>query len=146
MKNFKTFSSAIVMLICFVTMAQKQTVYGVVSDSLGVLPNVVVKVKGQQTQTVTNAAGFYKIKVKKGRVLQVFKQDYVMQEFKVYESKKADIFLSRAKNVIDVLKIKIKQKEGSDTLKIKTEVIKPLTKREQKLIKTTDCLQIIDKS
>uniref|UniRef100_UPI00404966D3 carboxypeptidase-like regulatory domain-containing protein n=1 Tax=Flavobacterium sp. TaxID=239 RepID=UPI00404966D3 len=146
MKNFKTFSSAIAMLICFMTMAQKQTVYGVVSDSLGVLPNVIVKVKGQQTQTVTNAAGFYKIKVKKGRVLQVCKHDYAMQEIKVTKSKKADIFLIREKNVFDVLTIQIKQKETKDTLMIKTEVIKPLTKRERKLINTTDCLQIIDRS
>jgi hypothetical protein len=48
MKNFKTFSSILAMLICFVAMAQDQIVFGVVSDASGPLAGVMVTVKTQQ--------------------------------------------------------------------------------------------------
>ena len=66
MKKFKTFSLALSMLICFVTMAQEKTITGVVSDDHGTLPGANVVVKGTTHGVQTDMEGKYRINVKVG--------------------------------------------------------------------------------
>jgi Ca-activated chloride channel homolog len=69
MKKIKTFSLALSMLICFVTMAQEKTITGTVSDSKGPLPGANVVIKGTTHGTQTNIDGKYTIKAKEGETL-----------------------------------------------------------------------------
>jgi len=69
MKNLKTFSLALAMLISFLTFGQEKTITGVVSDSSGPLPGVSVVIKGTTKGVQTNFDGKYSIKAKIGDVL-----------------------------------------------------------------------------
>ncbi|MBL7886675.1 MAG: von Willebrand factor type A domain-containing protein [Flavobacterium sp.] len=69
MKKIKTFSLALSMLICFVTIAQEKTITGTVTDQNGALPGVNVVVKGTTRGTQTNIDGKYTIKAKEGETL-----------------------------------------------------------------------------
>ncbi len=69
MKKIKTFSLALSMLICFVTMAQDKTITGVVSDDSGTLAGANVVVKGTTRGVQTNIDGKYSINVKLGTTL-----------------------------------------------------------------------------
>ena len=79
MKNFKTFSLGIAMLISFVTFAQEatpfktynteRTITGTVSEGGLPLPGVSVIVKGTTQGTQTDLDGKYKIKAKTGEEL-----------------------------------------------------------------------------
>jgi Ca-activated chloride channel family protein len=67
MKSLKLISSAITMLICFVTFAQEKTITGVVSDvSTNPLPGVNIYVQKTKTSATTNYDGQYSIKAQKG--------------------------------------------------------------------------------
>lgn len=70
MKSLKLISSAITMLICFVTMAQERTITGTVTDIYsGALPGVNVYIKKTKTTATTNYDGQYSIKAQKGDIL-----------------------------------------------------------------------------
>ncbi|HLP63000.1 YfbK domain-containing protein [Flavobacterium sp.] len=69
MKNVKAFSSAIAMLICFLTFGQQKTVTGVVSDDNGTLPGANVVVKGTTRGVQTDMQGKYSIITKEGEIL-----------------------------------------------------------------------------
>jgi Ca-activated chloride channel homolog len=69
MKNLKAFSSAIAMLICFLTFGQQKTVTGIVSDDHGPLPGVNVVVKGTTRGVQTDYDGKYAIIVEEGATL-----------------------------------------------------------------------------
>ena len=69
MKKIKTFSLALSMLICFVTMAQEKTITGIVSDSNGTLPGANVVVKGTTRGIQTDMDGKYSIQAKEGETL-----------------------------------------------------------------------------
>jgi Ca-activated chloride channel family protein len=70
MKSLKLISSAITMLICFVTMAQERTITGTVTDvNSGALPGVNVYIKKTKTTATTNYDGQYSIKAQKGDIL-----------------------------------------------------------------------------
>ncbi len=64
MKNLKSFSLALTMLISFLTFGQEKTVTGTVSDQSGPLPGASVAVKGTKNGTSTDFDGTYSIKVK----------------------------------------------------------------------------------
>ncbi|MDX6191075.1 von Willebrand factor type A domain-containing protein [Flavobacterium sp. Fl-318] len=70
MKSLKLISSAITMLICFVSMAQERTIKGTVSDNSSVaLPGVSVTIKKTKTGTSTDFDGKYSIRAQKGDIL-----------------------------------------------------------------------------
>lgn len=70
MKSLKLISSAIAMLICFVTIAQQRTITGTVTDANSTpLPGANVFIKKSKTSAVTNFDGKYTIKAEKGDVL-----------------------------------------------------------------------------
>ncbi|MBF4518112.1 von Willebrand factor type A domain-containing protein [Flavobacterium sp. ANB] len=70
MKSLKLISSAITMLICFVTFAQERTITGTVTDvSSAPLPGVTVYIQKTKTTAVTNYEGQYSIKAQKGDFL-----------------------------------------------------------------------------
>ena len=70
MKSLKLISSAITMLICFVTMAQERTITGTVTDvNNSPLPGVTVYIQKTKTTAATNYDGQYSIKAQKGDIL-----------------------------------------------------------------------------
>ncbi|MFH6946530.1 von Willebrand factor type A domain-containing protein [Flavobacterium sp. FlaQc-50] len=70
MKSLKLISSAITMLICFVSMAQERTIKGTVSDYSSVaLPGVSITIKKTKTGTATDFDGKYSIRAQKGDIL-----------------------------------------------------------------------------
>jgi len=67
MKSLKLISSAITMLICFVTFAQEKTIKGIVSDvNASPLPGVNIYIQKTKTSATTNFDGEYSIKAQKG--------------------------------------------------------------------------------
>ncbi|KAF2328960.1 vWA domain-containing protein [Flavobacterium ginsenosidimutans] len=70
MKSLKLISSAIAMLICFVTMAQERTITGTVTDeSQTPLPGVQIIIKGTKKYSQTDFDGKYSIQAQKGDAL-----------------------------------------------------------------------------
>ncbi|RZJ53552.1 MAG: DUF3520 domain-containing protein, partial [Flavobacterium sp.] len=69
MKSLKLISSAITMLICFVTFAQEKTITGIVTDKYIALPGVSISIKGTKIITNTDFDGKYSIKANKGDIL-----------------------------------------------------------------------------
>ncbi|GAA3775188.1 vWA domain-containing protein [Flavobacterium ginsengiterrae] len=70
MKSLKLISSAIAMLICFVTMAQERTITGTVTDTNSqALPGVSVYIKKTKKSVATDFDGKYSIKAQKGDLL-----------------------------------------------------------------------------
>ncbi|MNK46649.1 von Willebrand factor [compost metagenome] len=70
MKSLKLISSAIAMLICFVTMAQERTISGTVTDKSNLpLPGVQITIKGTKKYSQTDYNGNYSIQTKKGDAL-----------------------------------------------------------------------------
>ncbi|MES2748423.1 MAG: carboxypeptidase-like regulatory domain-containing protein, partial [Bacteroidota bacterium] len=69
MKSAKLISSALAMLLCFVTFAQQKTITGVVSDSSGPLPGANVVVKGTTRGVQTDLDGKYAIQTSVGETL-----------------------------------------------------------------------------
>lgn len=69
MKNLKTFSLAITMLISFLSFGQEKTIIGIVSDAGGTLPGASVVVKGTTRGVATNIDGKYSINASVGETL-----------------------------------------------------------------------------
>lgn len=66
MKSLKLISSAIAMLICFVSMAQERTISGTVTDKSNLpLPGVQITIKGTKKYSQTDYDGNYSIQAKK---------------------------------------------------------------------------------
>ncbi|TDW48541.1 carboxypeptidase-like protein [Flavobacterium sp. 270] len=70
MKSLKLISSAITMLVCFVTFAQKRIISGTVLDESSIpLPGVNIKAQRSENKVKTDFDGNYIIKVKKNDTL-----------------------------------------------------------------------------
>ncbi|PBI85402.1 von Willebrand factor [Flavobacterium sp. ACN2] len=70
MKSLKLISSAIAMLICFVTMAQERTITGTVTDESSLaLPGVQINIKGTKKYAQTDFDGKYSIQAQRGDAL-----------------------------------------------------------------------------
>ncbi|AWK07281.1 VWA domain-containing protein [Flavobacterium crocinum] len=94
MKSLKLISSAIAMLICFVTMAQERTISGIISDeTLQPLPGVNIYNQTSKTNAITNFDGEYSIKAKTGDMLVFSFLGYQNQSQKVQNSNTINIKL-----------------------------------------------------
>jgi Ca-activated chloride channel family protein len=91
MKNLKTFSLALAMLISFLTFGQEKTITGVVSDSSGPLPGASVFVKSTNKGVQTDVDGKYSIKAKTG--------DILIYSFIGYDSKNITVGTANVINV-----------------------------------------------
>jgi Ca-activated chloride channel homolog len=96
MKSLKLISSAITMLICFVTFAQEKTITGTVTDNVNIpLPGVSVTVQKSKKTAQTDFDGKYSIQAQTGDVL-VFSyigmktQNIAVKKSKVINVKMAD--------------------------------------------------------
>ncbi len=94
MKKFKTFSLALSLLICFVTMAQnsnvneqknQRTITGTVSDKNEALPFVSIQIKGKQKGTQTDLDGKFSITINKNDVLIFSYVGYETYELEIGE-------------------------------------------------------------
>ena len=87
MKSLKLISSAIAMLICFVTMAQERTITGIISDETKQpLPGVTVINQTTKANTYTNFDGQYSIQAKTGDMLVFSFIGYKSQSQKIQNS------------------------------------------------------------
>ncbi|KAF2079208.1 vWA domain-containing protein [Flavobacterium sharifuzzamanii] len=94
MKSLKLISSAIAMLICFVSMAQERTISGIVSDeNKQPLPGVTVFNQTSKTSVYTNFDGQYSIQAKTGDMLVISFIGYKSQSQKVQNSNTINIKL-----------------------------------------------------
>ncbi|MDP5199664.1 von Willebrand factor type A domain-containing protein [Flavobacterium sp. DG2-3] len=87
MKSLKLISSAIAMLICFVTMAQERTITGIISDeNKQPLPGVTIINQTSKANTQTDFDGKYSIQAKTGDMLVITFIGYKTQRQKVQNS------------------------------------------------------------
>ncbi|MEN2486871.1 von Willebrand factor type A domain-containing protein [Flavobacterium sp. B11] len=87
MKSLKLISSAIAMLICFVSMAQERTISGIVSDeNKQPLPGVTIFNQSTKASVYTNFNGQYSIQAKIGDMLVFSFIGYKNQSQKVQNS------------------------------------------------------------
>ena len=87
MKSLKLISSAIAMLICFVSMAQERTISGIISDEYKqVLPGVNIFNQASKAVATTDFDGKYSIKAKTGDLLVFTFIGYTKQSQKVQNS------------------------------------------------------------
>ena len=94
MKKFKTFSLALSLLICFVTMAQNSSkkehgkqriITGIVSDKNEPLPFVTIQIKGTQKGTQTDLDGTFSITTNKNDILIFTYVGYETYELEIGE-------------------------------------------------------------
>ena len=96
MKSLKLISSAIAMLICFVTMAQERTITGTVTDESSIaLPGVQINIKGTKKYAQTDFDGKYSIQAQKGDAL-VF--SYIGMDTQTFYVQSSNIINVRLKN------------------------------------------------
>ncbi|MFD1602779.1 carboxypeptidase-like regulatory domain-containing protein [Flavobacterium artemisiae] len=113
MKSVKLISSAIAMLICFITTAQEKTITGVVSDDIyGPLPGAGVYNTRSKRGIYADMDGKYSIKAQKG--------DLLTFSFIGHESKTKKV---RKKNSINIVLVEAHQelKETVSTRKTKSK-------------------------
>ncbi|MFC0778508.1 von Willebrand factor type A domain-containing protein [Flavobacterium sp. HJSW_4] len=94
MKSLKLISSAIAMLICFVTMAQERTISGIISDKeKQPLPGVTILNQTSKASTQTDFDGKYNIQAKTGDLLVFSFIGFETQRQKVQNSNTMNIIL-----------------------------------------------------
>lgn len=121
MKNLKTFSSALAMLICFVTFAQEKTITGTVSDLSGPLPGASIVIKGTTKGVSADYNGHYSIKTKVGDVLLFNFIGYDTKSVTVGKSNVINVTLTESSQQLDevvVTNLGIKKKTGYVTSSI----------------------------
>lgn len=121
MKKFKTFSSALAMLICFVTFAQEKTITGTVSDLSGPLPGVSIVIKGTTKGVSADYNGHYSIKAKVGDILLFNFIGYNTKSVTVGKSNVINVTLTESSQQLDevvVTNLGIKKKTGYVTSSI----------------------------
>lgn len=103
MKNVKSFTSGIVMLVCLVTMSiasannqpvTARMITGIVTDASGPIPGVSVTVYGSQRRAVTDISGKYAIEAEKGELLIFSFIGMVSKQIKVGNSDVINVMLT----------------------------------------------------
>ncbi|WP_289662561.1 vWA domain-containing protein [Flavobacterium panacagri] len=95
MKSLKLISSAIAMLICFVSMAQERTITGIISDkSQQLLPGVNILNQNSKVNATSDFDGKYSIKAKTGDMLVFSFIGFETQSQKVQNSNTINIRLN----------------------------------------------------
>jgi len=101
MKSVKLISSAIAMLVCFVTMAQQRTITGIVSDETKQpLPGVTIFNQTSKANALTNFDGQYSIQAQKGDVLVFSFIGYDTQRQKIQDSNTINIQMRAANQTL----------------------------------------------
>jgi len=81
--------------------AQEKTVTGkVLGDNSQPLVGATVKVRGSSRAVVTNASGFFSIKVNKGETLEVSHVGYELSSHKVGDSNEISVSLKTSDNTL----------------------------------------------
>ncbi|TDX12192.1 vWA domain-containing protein [Flavobacterium sp. S87F.05.LMB.W.Kidney.N] len=101
MKSLKLISSAIAMLVCFVTMAQQRTITGIVSDETKQpLPGVTIYNQTSKANAATNFDGQYSIQAQKGDLLVFSFIGYDTQRQKIQDSNTINIQMRAANQTL----------------------------------------------
>jgi len=82
------------------TFAQERTISGIVSDEMGPVADISVKVKGTTKGTVTDFDGNYSVKAKTGDTLEFTHVSYTTVEKVVGASSKIDLVMKESGNVL----------------------------------------------
>ncbi|WP_396144610.1 von Willebrand factor type A domain-containing protein [Flavobacterium sp.] len=101
MKNLKVFSSAIAMLICFLTFGQEKNITGIVSDDLVPLPGINVFIKSTNKSVQTDVDGKYSIKAKAGDILSFQYIGYETKNITVGSSDVINVKLNKSSTVLE---------------------------------------------
>ncbi|TDW48540.1 Ca-activated chloride channel family protein [Flavobacterium sp. 270] len=102
MKSLKLISSAITMLICFVTFAQERTITGIVSDdNRQPLPGAYIVNQNTKKSAQTNFDGQYSIQAQKGDVLIFSYIGFDSQRQKVENSNTINVKLIAAQQTLN---------------------------------------------
>ncbi len=101
--KLKSIITLFVVLMVQITFAQERTISGVVSDDMGPVADISVKVKGTDRGTVTDFDGNYTIKAKTGDVLEFSHVSYGTIEKIVGATSKMDITMSSKGTDLDVV-------------------------------------------
>ncbi|WP_343695221.1 von Willebrand factor type A domain-containing protein [Flavobacterium sp.] len=97
MKSLKLISSAIAMLICFISFAQERTITGIVTDKFNTaLPGVTVLIKGTKKNTQTDFDGKYTIQTQKGDILVFTFIGYENQSVEVKDKSVINVTMQEA--------------------------------------------------
>ncbi|MCF6349469.1 MAG: SusC/RagA family TonB-linked outer membrane protein [Flavobacteriaceae bacterium] len=98
------FNGILTLLLVFIvqiTFAQERKISGVISDDLGPVSDITVKIKGTDKGTVTDFDGNYAIKAKTGDVIEFTHISYTTIEKVVDASNIIDVLMSSSGNVLD---------------------------------------------
>jgi len=99
MKSIKLISSALTMLICFLTFGQEKTITGLVSDGKLPLPSANVVIKGTTKSTLTDLNGKYTIHAQVGDILVFQYVGYTTKMETVRSNSVIDVILLPVANV-----------------------------------------------
>lgn len=150
MKNLKTFSLAIAMLISFLSFGEEKTITGVVSDADGTLIGASVVVKGTTRDVATKIDGKYEIKASVGETLvfsfvgledqaKVIGTSNIINMTLMSESKVMNEVIVKSTSILKKKDALTYSTEDSEFKEI-TEAVKPNV--PQSLIKNVSGLQI----
>ena len=98
MKSSKLISSAIAMLICFLTFGQEKNITGTVTDKNGPLPGASIVIKGTTNGVASDTYGKYAIKAKSGDVLVFSYIGYQTKGVTVGTSNTINVVLNKLSN------------------------------------------------
>ncbi|PWB26142.1 VWA domain-containing protein [Flavobacterium sp. HTF] len=102
MKSLKLISSAIAMLICFVSLAQERTITGIISDETKQpVPGVNILNQRSKATAFSNFDGQYSIQAQKGDLLVFSYIGYDTQRQKVQDSNTINIQLRSAQQTLN---------------------------------------------
>ena len=101
MKSSKLISSAIAMLICFLTFGQEKNITGTVTDKNGPLPGASIVIKGTTNGVASDTYGKYAIKAKSGDVLVFSYIGYQTKGVTVGTSNTINVVLNEQSNQLE---------------------------------------------
>jgi len=101
MKSSKLISSAIAMLICFLTFGQEKNITGSVTDKNGPLPGASIVIKGTPNGVATDTYGKYAIKAKSGDILIFSYIGYQTKGVTVGNSNTINVVLNELSSQLD---------------------------------------------
>ncbi len=99
--KLKSLLTLLVVFMVQITFAQERNISGVVSDEMGPVADISVKVKGTDKGTVTDFDGNYSIKAKTGDTLQFTHVSYGAVEKIVGASSNINVTMTSAGNTLD---------------------------------------------
>jgi len=101
--KIKSFLTLLLVLLVQVTFAQERNVSGTISDDMGPISDISVKIKGTEKGTVTDFDGKYTIKANKGDVIEFSHISYATISKIVGDSNTINVLMSTSGTTLDAV-------------------------------------------